>query len=79
MGGDNNFFEVTGGVTPTYLWGAGSGAKAENEFTVVPSLFVGYRHQPLGNGFLFRLNFGAGYDRKGIHLGIGLSFGFVIN
>ncbi|MCW9705436.1 hypothetical protein [Fodinibius salsisoli] len=79
MGGDNNFFEITGGITPTYLWGAGSGAKRESEFTVVPSLFVGYRHQPLGNGFLFRVNLGAGYDREGIHPAIGLSFGFVIN
>ena len=79
VGGGNNFFEVIGGVTPAYLWDEESEMRTENEFTVVPSLFIGYRHQPMNNGVMFRINFGAGYDREGIHPAIGLGLGVIIN
>jgi len=79
IGGGHNFFELTGGITPAYLWETTSQARSEKEFTVVPSFFIGYRHQPRNDGFLFRINIGTGYDREGFHIGLGLGFGFVLN
>ena len=65
-GEDNGHFELTGGLA-LGVWRDHGNYKNSGVF---PLLDIGYRYEPPGGGFIFRVKIGTG----GLGIGMGLAF-----
>ncbi|WP_138430612.1 hypothetical protein [Fodinibius saliphilus] len=77
VGKDKKFLELGGGVTFQWVSEKHTLSERYNNFEAIPSLHVGYRRQPAGKGFVFRVVAGPLLYDNLIFPHIGLSFGFV--
>lgn len=77
IGDRHKFFELALGFAPVFVSEQWGDFKRHNRILFVPSIFAGYRRQPIDKGFVFRVGITPFYYNRLVHPGLGLSFGFI--